>query len=132
VPFGLIVKTRSYLMPATASAPLNAESAIPEERKKLHLPLKSFADALAKDPPTNGTSDVNEANGIGKSNGANGSSNEDKDKSALHKASVLRIVGTGAPEAKEKPDRPDFERQESQHEYSAAVCFFSLSQQETY
>jgi 2-acylglycerol O-acyltransferase 2 len=119
-------------MPATASVPLNAESANPEERKKLHLPPKSFADALVEDPPTNGTSDVNGVNGADKSNGTDGSSNEDKDNSAPHKASVLRIVDTGAPEAKEKPDRPDFERQESQHEYSAAVCFFSLFQQETY
>jgi 2-acylglycerol O-acyltransferase 2 len=115
-----------------ASAPLNAESAIPEERKNLHLPPKSFADAPVEDPPTNGTSNVNGVNGIGKLNGTNGRSNEDKDGSARHKPAVLRIVDAGAPEAKEKPDRPDFERQESQHEYSAAVCFFSLSQQETY
>ena len=130
--FGLIVETRSYLMPATASAPLNAESAIPEERKNLHLPPKSFADALVEDPPTNGTSNANGINGVDKSNGTKVRNNEDKDKSAPHKASVLRIVDTGAPEAKEKPDRPDFERQESQHEYSAAVSFFSPSQQETY
>jgi hypothetical protein len=130
VPFGLIVETRSYLMPAMASAPLNAESANPEERKKLHLPPKSFADALVEDPPTNGTSNSNAVNGAKESNGTNGSSNEEKDKSAPHKASVLRIVDTGVPEAKEKQDRPDFERQESQHEYSAAVRFIFLSQQE--
>jgi hypothetical protein len=130
VPFGLIVKIRSYLMPATASIPLNAESANPEERKKLHLPPKSFADALVEDPPTNGTSNVNGVNGADKSNGIKGSSNEDKDKSAPHTASVLRIVDTGAPEAREKADRPDFERQESQHEYSAAVRYSFLSPQE--
>jgi hypothetical protein len=128
--FGLIVKTRLYLMPATASVPLNAESANPEERKKLDLPPKSFADALVEDPPTNGTSNVNGANGADKSNGTNGSSNEDKDKSAPHKASVLRIVDPGVPEAKEKADRPDFERQESQREYSAAVRYLFLSPQE--
>jgi hypothetical protein len=130
VPFGLIVKIRSYLMPATASAPLNAESADPEERKQLHLPPKSFADALVEDPPTNGTSDVNRVNGANRSNGTNGSSNEEKDESAPHKASVLRIVNTVVAEAKGKQDRPDLERQESQHEYSAAVRFIFLYRQE--
>jgi 2-acylglycerol O-acyltransferase 2 len=128
--FGLIVKTRSYLMPATASVPLNAESANPEERKKPHFPPKSFADALVEDSPTNGTSNANGANGADKPNGTNGSSSEDRDGSAPHKVSVLRIVETGAPEAKEKAERPDFERQESQHEYSAAVRSLFLSPQE--
>jgi hypothetical protein len=96
---------------------------------KLHLPPKSFADAVIEDPPANGTSGANGVNGVDKSNGTNGTSNEENDRSSAQKTSVLRIVDTGTPAAKEKQDRPDFERQESQHEYTAAVCFLFFYQQ---
>jgi 2-acylglycerol O-acyltransferase 2 len=86
-------------MAAPSAAPLNAEPAQPEERKKQHLSPKSYAEAVEQEPPANGA------------NGSNG-----------HKASVLRIVDTGAPETKDKQEeRPQFERQESKHEYSATV-----------
>jgi 2-acylglycerol O-acyltransferase 2 len=87
---------------ATVGAPLNAEPALAEDRAKYHLPPKSYADAVEEDVPANGEL----------------------------KASVLRIVDTGAPAKDEKEnkkeekggDRPDYCRQESQQEYSANVC----------
>ncbi|PMD51835.1 diacylglycerol O-acyltransferas-like protein 2B [Hyaloscypha bicolor E] len=106
-------------MAAPSAAPHNAEPALPDERKKQQLPPKSYADAVEQEPPANGTNGTNDANGI---NGANGNGTEhDDSKQTGHMASVLRIVDTGAPETKDKQEgRPQFERQESKHEYSAA------------
>jgi 2-acylglycerol O-acyltransferase 2 len=112
-------------MAAPAAAPLNAEPAQSEERKKQHLPPKSYADAVEETPPSegsNGSKDANGSNGTSKINGANGVG-DDGAKQTGHKASVLGIVDTGAPETKEKQaERPELERQESKHEYSATVC----------
>lgn len=105
-------------MVAPNTAPLNGELAKAEEHEKKHLAPKSYADALEQERPTNaahGTNDVNGANGM------NGAEDEGAKKPG-YKASVLRIVDTGALEMKDQPgERPQFERQESKHEYSATV-----------
>jgi 2-acylglycerol O-acyltransferase 2 len=111
-------------MAAPTAAPLNAEPTQPEDRKKQHLPPKSYADAVEEPPvnSTNRTGDINGANGGSKSDGANGAT-DDASNQTRHKASVLRIVNTSAPDTKEKQEeRPAFERQESKHEYFATVC----------
>jgi 2-acylglycerol O-acyltransferase 2 len=106
---------------ATVGAPLNAEPALAEDRAKYHLPPKSYADAVEEDVPAESAS------------GTNGSNETSKPVDAANgelKASVLRIVDTGAPAKDEKEnkkeekggDRPDYCRQESQQEYSANVC----------
>ncbi|PBP22663.1 diacylglycerol O-acyltransferase 2A [Diplocarpon rosae] len=110
-------------MAALVSAPPNAESASPAERKEKGLPEKSYADAVQEEPrlgDTNGFEAPNKANGASTidasvtSNGSNGTAD------AKHKASVLRIVDTGAPKIKEKrKDRPSIERQASKQEYMA-------------
>lgn len=105
-------------MAAPSAAPLNAEPAQPEERKKQHLSPKSYADAVEQEPPANGANASNDPNGA---NGANGAEAHGSEQTG-HKASVLRIVDTGGPETKDKQEeRPQFERQESKHEYSATV-----------
>ncbi|TVY59409.1 Diacylglycerol O-acyltransferase 2A [Lachnellula suecica] len=102
---------------STASVPLSAEPSLPGDREKAHLEPKSYVDAVQEDAPVNGNGATNGTNGT-KGNGSNGA--------VAHKASVLRIVDTGA-DVKEKEsqeekaeERPQFERQESKHEYSAA------------
>ena len=111
-------------MAAPSAAPHNAEPALPGERKKQQLPPKSYADAVEQEPPANGTNGTNDANGTNVTNG-NGTEHDDS-KQTGHMASVLRIVDTGAPETKDKQEgRPQFERQESKHEYSAAVGSYS-------
>ena len=108
-------------MAPTVSAPLNAEPANPEERKDHNLPPKSYADAVEEEPPAADTNGSKPTNGV---NGTNGTG------SAKHMAPVLRIVDTGAPDAKgkeetqeKKGEKPSMERQESKLEYSATVCF---------
>ena len=115
-------------MPAPSNAPLNAEPAGPEERNTQHLPLKSFVDAVVQDPPANGANGINGTKGSNSKKGlemTNGLINGAEDKSAPDKASVLRILDPDDAETREKQqeDRPQFERQESQHEYSATVRF---------
>ena len=109
-------------MAATTAAPLNAKPAQSEERKKQHLPPKSYVDAVEETVPSegsNGLKDANDSNGTSKINGANGVGDDG--------ASVLRIVDPGAPETKEtQAERPELERQESKHEYSATVCSLSV------
>ncbi|KAE9381667.1 diacylglycerol O-acyltransferas-like protein 2B [Stipitochalara longipes BDJ] len=102
-------------MAAASTAPLSAEPAAPEEREKQQLPPKSYADAVEQEPPANGT------NGINGADGANGNgAGNDGSKHMENKASVLRIVDTGVPDTKDQQgERPQFERQESKHEYSA-------------
>jgi hypothetical protein len=113
-------------MAAANSAPLNAEPAQPEEREKQQLPPKSYADAVEQEPPAKGTNGKNDANGTLGSN--ENRAEHDGSKQTGHKASVLRIVDTGAPDTNDKHgDRPQIERQESKHEYSATVCPNSLS-----
>lgn len=112
-------------MAAPSSTPLNAEPAQPEEREKQHLPPKSYADAVEQEPPANGTNRTNNSNGTKGTKGANGAG-DDGLKQTGHKASVLRIVDTDAPETKDKQEeRPQIERQESKHEYFAAVSSHS-------
>jgi 2-acylglycerol O-acyltransferase 2 len=98
---------------------LNPEPADPEARKELNLPSKSFVDAVQQEPPVNtvdGNKTINGVNGGSQVNGKE--KNGDK-----HMASVLRIVDTGAPDTKSKEEsRPEYDRQESNHEYSGAVC----------
>ncbi|KAH9219061.1 diacylglycerol O-acyltransferase-like protein 2B [Leptodontidium sp. 2 PMI_412] len=105
-------------MAATVSAPLNAEPANPEEHKDNNLPPKSYADAVEEEAPAAGTNESKATNGVMVSNGSNGTNG-----TGSGKASVLRIVNTGAPDAKEKEEgkgeRPLVERQESQREYTA-------------
>jgi 2-acylglycerol O-acyltransferase 2 len=104
-------------MAAPTAAPLNAEPTLPEERKKQHLPPKSYADAVEEEPPA---SSINGANSTNNSSGMNGVGDEGS--KTAHMASVVRIIDTGAPDTKEKQEeRPHFERQESKHEYSATV-----------
>ena len=112
---------------ATVGAALNAEPALPEDRKKQQLPPKSYANAVEEDAPAGVANGVNGKKGL---NGTttNGSSDvgSSDDVKKGHQPSVLRIVGTGAPAVEErkedaKEDRPQFERQESKHEYSATV-----------
>jgi len=113
-------------MAAANSAPLNDEPAQPEEREKQQLPPKSYADAVEQEPPAKGTNGKNDANGTLGSN--ENRAEHDGSKQTGHKASVLRIVDTGAPDTNDKHgDRPQIERQESKHEYSATVCPNSLS-----
>jgi len=109
-------------MASTVSVPLNAEPSRPDERKQQHLEPKSYVDAVQEEPPVNGTNGVN-------TNGPNNVASNESEwmKPSPHKASVLRIVDTGA-DVKDKEtkqengnDRPQFERQESKQEYSAAV-----------
>jgi 2-acylglycerol O-acyltransferase 2 len=111
-------------MASTVSVPLNAEPSLPEERKQQRLEPKSYVDAVQEEPPVNGTNGAN-------TNGTNNVASNEAQwmKPSPHKASVLRIVDTGA-DVKEKEtkqenenERPQFERQESKHEYSAAVGF---------
>jgi len=107
-------------MAAASAAPLNAEPAQPEDREKQHLPPKSYADAVEQDPRANGTNGANDANGADEANGNGAEQNGVKQTG--HKASVLRIVDTGAPAMEGKQgERPQIERQESKHEYSATV-----------
>jgi 2-acylglycerol O-acyltransferase 2 len=110
---------------ATVSSPLNAEPALPEDRAKQHLPPKSYAAAVEEEAPKEVVSGVNGTNGAPAANGSYSVDSDDMKKG--HRASVLRIVDTGAPAAEEKKEgakgeRPQWDRQESQHEYSATVC----------
>lgn len=108
-------------MAAPHSAQLNSEPADPEGRKEQNLPAKSFVDAVQQEPPVNGVNGNKEVNGTNGSSVVNGLEENGEGK---HTASVLRIVDTGAPERKEKEEtRPEYDRQESNHEYSGAVCF---------
>lgn len=111
---------------ATVSAPLNAEPALPEDRAKQHLALKSYANAVEEEPPVEASSGVN---GTNRTNGTNNQVGDDDGK-GRHKASVLKIVDTSVPPAEEKKEekgekadeRPPYQRQESKQEYSATVC----------
>lgn len=80
-------------MPAP-TAILNSEPADPEVREEKHLPPKSYADAA--DPSVNG-------DGSGKGSGK-----------GIWK-------GTRGSKDSMSVKRPDFEREESSHEYSAEV-----------
>lgn len=110
---------------AAPSAPLNAEPANPVERKENHLPPKSYADAVEEESPVNGAdgaADRNGTNGTGGRNAVKGGKSANAIEETKHKAPVLRIVDTGAPDAKEKQEeRPQVERQESKQEYTATV-----------
>ena len=111
---------------ATQNGQLNAEPADAQARKEQHLVPKSFADAVQEDLPVqkeNSTS-VNGAK-PDKDVEANGNTNG-------HGASVLRIVNThGESNGKTNGNvvsetvgtksRPGIEREESTHEYEAAV-----------
>jgi 2-acylglycerol O-acyltransferase 2 len=111
-------------MAALIATPLNAETALPDEREEQQLPPKSYADAVEQGPPKDGANGANVSNGT---NGANGGgTGPDGSKQTGHMASVLRIVDTGAPQTADKQEeRPQFERQESKHEYSATVGLYS-------
>lgn len=106
------------------SAPLNAEPALPSERKEQHLALKSYADAVEEAPPTsayNGTHNGTGANGE-KSSEVNRSSTATEP--ATHTAAVLRIVTSGSEPEDTKERKPVLARQESKHEYSATVSLY--------
>ncbi len=113
-------------MPSSNGALLNAEPALPEERKDQSLPPKSFADAVQQDPPVNGadgSNDINGTNEIRKSTEVNSRNNGGDAKPGQHTASVLRIVDTGVPGKQETPqERPEYDRKESQREFVATVC----------
>lgn len=111
---------------AAPSALLNAEPALPSEREQQHLPPKSYADAVEETPPTSAYSEKHSVlQKEESSNGVNGTRNgKTTAESTRHTASVLRIVNTGAEPKDEKPKKPELERQESKHEYSATVCQF--------
>jgi 2-acylglycerol O-acyltransferase 2 len=106
-------------------ASLNAEPALPDEREKQHLPPKSYKDAVEEEAPeqdkSQGYVNGNRVNGTHNTNGTN----DNEEKAEGHTPSVLRIVDTGSPVAETKAnDRPQFERQESKHEYSATVSWY--------
>jgi 2-acylglycerol O-acyltransferase 2 len=111
---------------ATVSAPLNVEPALPEDRATQPLPPKSYAEAVEKEAPAeaiNGVHGIKDPNGKTAANGTDNVGGDDTE--GGHKASALSI-DTGAPAAEEKEeeskeDRPQLERQESKHEYSATV-----------
>ncbi|KAF7960606.1 hypothetical protein EAE96_000282 [Botrytis aclada] len=104
---------------------LGSEPALPEEREKLHLPPKSYADAAEETPesPDDGSNENKE----NKENGANGhtasNANGSGKNGPKHKVSVLRIVDTNSSDPAKSVDkqdtRPKFDRQESKREYSA-------------
>lgn len=110
-------------MAAPPSAALNAEPANPGKRKEKKLkqkkrPEKSYADAVHEEPPAEGTKQSVRSNRANDStdDGSNGAGE------AQHKASVLKIVDTGAPEAKDSPPtRPAVDRQASKVEFTATV-----------
>ncbi|TGO33638.1 hypothetical protein BHYA_0235g00150 [Botrytis hyacinthi] len=104
---------------------LSSEPALPEEREKLHLPPKSYADAAEETPesPDDGSNenDGNKENGM---NGQTAPNANGLDKNGpKHKVSVLRIVDTNNSDSTKSVDkqdtRPKFDRQESKREYSA-------------
>ncbi|CZT47382.1 related to diacylglycerol acyltransferase type 2a [Rhynchosporium secalis] len=110
-------------MPATTSAPLNAEPANPEERQENHLPPKSYAYAVEEEAPKPEPNEAKAKNGKNDLNGITGTNGTGTGK---HAAPVLRIVDTGAPAAKEKneekaikEERPSVDRKVSQQEYTA-------------
>ncbi|THV52507.1 hypothetical protein BGAL_0077g00210 [Botrytis galanthina] len=104
---------------------LNSEPALPEEREKLHLPPKSYADAAEETPESR--DDGRNENDENKENGANGQTaphaNGLGKNGPKHKVSVLRIVDTNSSDSTKSVDkqdtRPNFDRQESKREYSA-------------
>ncbi len=105
------------------AGPLSAEPSLAEDREKVHLAPMSYADAVEDVPPTG---DAKKKNGINGTNGAvvNGgtSGTTPLDSKPQQRAAVLKIVDTGAPETKgDQNERPQFKREESQREYSAAV-----------
>lgn len=107
---------------------LNSEPALPEEREKLHLPPKSYADAAEETPES--PDDGRNENDENKENGANGQTAPNANglgkNGPKHKVSVLRIVDTNSSDSTKSVDkqdtRPKFDRQESKREYSATVC----------
>lgn len=114
-------------MATTARVPLNAEPSQPNEREKQHLEPKSYVDAVQEEPPANGTNGTSGTN----SKGSKVTTESEWLQPSPAKASVLRIVDTGADgkdvdmdtEKEKTESRPQFERQESKNEYSAAVMF---------
>jgi 2-acylglycerol O-acyltransferase 2 len=103
-----IRERESTIRMATTAAPLSAEPALQQDLETLPLPPKSYADAAVEEPPANG---ANDTNGVG-----------DGEKATTHTASVLKIVGAGAPaEEEEREGRPRIDRKESKREYSAIV-----------
>ncbi|CAD6441593.1 76c4fb89-f222-44da-976b-29ad3a11cec6 [Sclerotinia trifoliorum] len=97
--------------------------ALPDEREKLNLPPKSYADAAEETPEP-----PNDRSGENKENGVNWQAvtipNGSDETGRRHKASVLRIVdvnGTtdSAKSTDNKETRPKVDRQESKREYSA-------------
>ncbi|KAB8302477.1 hypothetical protein EYC80_005882 [Monilinia laxa] len=105
---------------------LVAEPALPEEREKLNLPPKSYADAAEETPEflhdgRNENTENEEVNGPKQSNNTN--VNGSGGNVPKHKVSVLRIVDTNgtdsAKSAGNKENRPTIDRQESRREYSA-------------
>ncbi|CAG8951164.1 hypothetical protein HYFRA_00007910 [Hymenoscyphus fraxineus] len=94
---------------------LNAEPSKPAERKRQHLPPRSYADIAVEEPKS--APKVNST-----TNGPNGASNEPSGKengsSAVPRtAPILKIVSAIA---KEKEARTEPERQESNREYTAS------------
>ncbi|KAA8576704.1 hypothetical protein EYC84_006779 [Monilinia fructicola] len=105
---------------------LVAEPALPEEREKLNLPPKSYADAAEETPEflhdgPDENKENEEVNGQKQSTNANVNGSGGND--SKHKVSVLRIVHTNgtdsAKSADNKENRPTIDRQESRREYSA-------------
>ncbi|KAF7879011.1 hypothetical protein EAF04_000211 [Stromatinia cepivora] len=105
------------------STSITTTPALPEEREKLNLPPKSYADAAEETPeyPDDRSDEnkENEVNGqtVTNLNGSDGNG-------PRHKVSVLRIMdvnGTtdSAKSTDNKETRPKVDRQESKREYSA-------------
>lgn len=110
------------VMATATNAPLSAEEPSLPDTRKQHLRPKSYADAI-QEPPTNGTN-TNTTNGTHAitSNAENDSADSTAPQS---KHTILRIVDTGAGMRKEElveqeGKRPQLEREESNHEYTAA------------
>ncbi|KAI9640888.1 diacylglycerol O-acyltransferase 1 [Ciborinia camelliae] len=103
--------------------------ALPEEREKLNLPPKSYADAVEETPEfsdykSDGNKE-NEVNGQKQSNSMNANGSDGN--GPKHKVPVLGIVDTNGTDSSKsalsKETRPKADGQESKREYSATtVC----------
>ena len=103
---------------ATTEAPLRVESTLLEEPEKQQLLPKSYSEAVEEELS------VDERHAVDDTNGTNSTMNA---KQANGTASVRRIDDTRAPaqrkeeEEEVRDNRPQFEKNGSKHEYTAAV-----------
>ena len=125
--------TEAKIMPERGATGAATPTAIPEERKKQHLPPKSYANAI-EDPMSSALSNgTDSTQGADKVNHKENGDNKGREGGVVHSSKVLKIVNTGVPDLEEitnmkdnkkdqeklGADRPAMERQESKQEYEA-------------